>query len=369
MTAKIALFIPSLMPGGVQRVMLNLSHGLIEHGYRVDMVLVKAHGLLLGQVPQGVRVVDLNATSVLASLPALWRYLRREKPAAVLSAQPHCNLAAIWARMLSGTHPRLVVSEHNTLSNSLSHTHQNKDKLFPRLMRIFYPAADAIVAVSKGVAEDVRNATGLPGDKFHVIYNPIVFLGLESMAAAPLEHPWFAKGQPPVILNAGRLAAQKDQATLINAFALLRARRSARLVLLGEGEKRAELEALAAQLGITESTAFLGFDENPFKYMARCAVFVLSSRWEGFGNVLVEAMTCGAQVVSTDCPSGPAEILENGKFGRLAPPGDAAALAAAIESALDNPLPVKLIRARADAFSIEAATEKYLRLLTGERDG
>jgi glycosyltransferase involved in cell wall biosynthesis len=143
----------------------------------------------------------------------------------------------------------------------------------------------------------------------------------------------------------------------------------ARLVILGEGEKRTELEALAVRLGIAGNTSFFGFDANPFKYMAHCAVFVLSSRWEGFGNVLVEAMTCGAQVVSTDCPSGPAEILENGKYGRLAPPGDAAALATAIDAALDDPLPVKLIRARADAFSVEAATEKYLRLLTGERDG
>jgi glycosyltransferase involved in cell wall biosynthesis len=368
MNDLIALFFPSLMPGGVQRVMLNLSHGLVERGHRVDIVLVQAHGHLLEQVPEGVRVVDLGASRVLASLPALVRYLRREKPVAILSAQPHCNLVAIWARLLSGNRARLTVSEHNTLTNALEHADQRSERRFPRLMHLFYPLADAIVAVSEGVASDVARVTGLLRKKFHVIYNPIVFPGLEAMAASPLDHAWFIDGQTPVILTVGRLAAQKDHTTLLNAFALVRARRSAHLVILGEGEKRAELEEQADRLGVAADMAILGFDANPFKYMARSAVFVLSSAWEGFGMVLVEAMACGTQVVSTDCPSGPAEILDNGKYGRLTPVGDPVALADAIQAALDHPLPVEKIRSRARTFSIAAATEKYLQLLLGAQN-
>jgi glycosyltransferase involved in cell wall biosynthesis len=303
---------------------------------------------------------------VLASLPALVRYLRTEKPGAMLSAQPHCNLTAIWARMICGAHMRLVISEHNTRMNASGHAHPLKEKMIPVLMRRFYRKADAIVTVSGGVADEVARITGLPRGEFHVIYNPIVFPELDTLATAPVDHPWFGADQAPVILSAGRLTTQKDHATLLEAFALLRQRRPAHLVILGDGEKRPALAAQAQQAGISEFVSMPGFTGNPFAFMARCKVFVLSSRWEGFGNVLVEAMACGAQVVSTDCPSGPAEILENGRYGQLVPAGDPVAMAAAIETALDDPLPVERVRARAGDFSIRNATLKYLQHLTGD---
>ncbi|KAF0109281.1 MAG: group 1 glycosyl transferase [Anaerolineaceae bacterium] len=369
MTAKIALFIPSLMPGGVQRVMLNLSRGLAERGCQVDIVLAQAAGPFLERVPAGVRVVDLRAGRVLASLPALVRYLRSERPSSMLSAQPHCNLVAIWARTLARPGMRLVVSEHGYTTSALQNSRRLADRFLPFLMRRFYRRADAVAAVSRGTAEDLAARSGLPLERIAVVHNPVVAPEIEELARLPLAHPWFAAGAPPVLLAAGRMHPAKDYPTLLRAFADLRSRRAARLVILGDGKQRPELEALAASLGIAADVDMPGFADNPFAFMARCAALVLSSRWEGFGNVLVEAMACGAQVVSTDCPGGPAEILENGKYGRLAPVGDAPALAAAIESALDDPLPPEQIRTRARAFSIEAATEKYLRLLTGERDG
>lgn len=367
MKDHIALYLPSLNPGGVQRVMLNLARGLGAAGWRVDMVLARAEGPFLKQLPGGVRLVDLGGHAVLASLPTLIGYLQREKPRAVLSAQPHCNLVAIWARMLSSSSTRIVISEHNTRLTAAEHAYPVKEKLIPWLMRRFYQRADSIVTVSQGVAEDIARITRLPPGRFHVIYNPIVFPEMQTLAAADIDHPWFRAGQPPVILAVGRLARQKDHITLLKAFAHLHQLLPIRLIILGEGEKRLELEKLAGQLGIDTDVELAGYVENPFAFMAHCAVFVLSSQWEGFGNVLVEAMACGAQVVSTDCPSGPAEILEGGRYGRLAPVGNAAALAAAVQTALEHPLPVEQVRARANIFSIHAAAEKYLRLLTGEQ--
>jgi glycosyltransferase involved in cell wall biosynthesis len=232
-------------------------------------------------------------------------------------------------------------------------------------MRVLYPSADAVVAVSAGVADGLASRAGLRRDRITVIHNPIVTPEIAEKAAAGLDHPWFAPGQSPVFLAAGRLTVQKDYPTLLRAFAQLRQRRAARLVILGVGELRDELAAQVSSLGLAADVEFAGFQENPFAFMRRAAAFVLSSAWEGFGNVLVEALACGTQVVSTDCPSGPAEILDGGRFGHLVQVGDASALAAAMEAALVHPLPAELLRERAQIFSIDAALDRYLPLLLG----
>ncbi|NLO89188.1 MAG: glycosyltransferase, partial [Clostridia bacterium] len=189
----------------------------------------------------------------------------------------------------------------------------------------------AVVAVSQGVADDLVKTTGLMRELIKVIYNPIVTPELLEKAKESIGHPWFKPGQPPVILSAGRLTAAKDFPTLIHAFARVRAERLARLMILGEGEERPNLESLVRELGLESDVSMPEFVENPYAYMARAAVFVLSSAWEGFGNVLVEAMAVGTPVVSTDCPSGPAEILEGGKWGKLVPVGDVEKLAKALK--------------------------------------
>lgn len=364
---RLALFLPSLEPGGVQRVMVNLAEGALQRGLAVDLVLVRATGPFLSQLPDGARAIDLDAKRVLASLPALVRYLRHEQPDALLAAQPHCNLVALWSKFLYPGSTRIFVSEHNSFRNDMLHARRESDRFFPPLMRLFYPYASEIIAVSEGVADDIAQVTRLERQSMRVIYNPIVFPHLFQMANQPLNEPWFESGQPPVILNVGRLFEQKDQATLLRAFAFMRARRPARLVILGEGEYRQHLQNLAVELGIHEDVAMPGFKSNPFQYMARSAVFVLSSAWEGFGNVLVEALACGTQVVSTDCESGPAEILAGGMFGRLVPTGDPSSLAAALEAALDVPISPALLRERANDFSINAIVPQYLGLLFPER--
>ena len=333
---KLALFLPSLRGGGAERVMVNLARGFVERGLQVDLVLARAEGPYLSQVPKEVRVVDLGARRVLLSLPGLVRYLRQERPQAMLSTLNHANIIALWAKKLAHVPTRLVVREANTVSMEATNVATLKGKLMPHLIRIFYPWADAIVANSRGVAEDLMKLTGLPPDNIKVIYNPVVTPELFVKAEEPLDHPWFGPGEPPVILGVGRLTKQKDFPTLIRTFALVRKERPARLMILGEGEERPNLEALVRELGLEEDVALPGFVENPYKYMKRAAVFVLSSRWEGLPNALIEALALGAPVVATDCHGGSKEILEGGKWGRLVPVGDVEALADAIVDILSN---------------------------------
>ncbi len=361
---KIALFLPSLRGGGAERVMVNLARGFFDQGIDVDLVLVKAEGPYLSEVPGGVRVVDLHSSRVLTSLPRLTHYLRRERPQSMLSAMDHANIVAIWARKLSGVPCRVVVSVHSTLSRALTNNPNLRGYLMPNLIRIFYPWADTVVAVSNGVAEDFANITRLPRESIKVIYNPIVIPELLEKAKEAVEHPWFSRGEPPVILSVGRLTKAKDYPTLIRAFALVRRKYPARLMILGEGEERAKLEALTQELGLQDDISLPGFVDNPYAYMARAAVFVLSSAWEGFGNVLVEAMAVGTPVISTDCPSGPAEILENGRWGKLVPVGDTNAMAQAILSTLSGQEVKVGFQNRALKFTIERITKYYLEALS-----
>jgi glycosyltransferase involved in cell wall biosynthesis len=269
---------------------------------------------------------------------------------------------ALWAARLARVPTRVVVREANTLSVASQGAASGKDRLLPTLARICYPWADGIVAVSEGAADDLARTTALPRARISVLDNPIVTPELRALAAAPLDHPWFRPGEPPVILGVGRLSKQKDFPSLLRAFAAVRRAREARLLILGEGEERSSLTALITELGLVEDAALAGFVENPFGYMARAAVFVLSSAWEGSPGVLVQALACGARVVATDCESGPREILQNGRFGSLVPTGNVAALGAAILAAIDAPK-AKLPEDALYRFSQDAAVDGYLQVL------
>lgn len=352
---------PSFRGGGAERVLVTLAHSLAAHGMASDIVVAQNEGPNLPHLSPGTRIVDLSAPRVLAGLPGLVRYLRDEKPDAMLSALPHCNVVAILARYLSKAPTRLVLSEHTTASLSAANASLRRARLLPHLMKRSYGRADAIVAVSDGVADDLASLIGIDRARITRIYNPVVSPQLNVLAEAPLEHAWFAEGQPPVVLGVGRLTAAKDFATLVRAFAAVRERRPARLLILGEGDERLRLEALVHELGIVADTSLPGFVDNPYPFMKRAAVFALSSRWEGFGNVLVEAMACGAPVVSTDC-DGPREILQAGLHGRLTAIGDPLALARAIEAQLEHPDRSTVIE-RAQSFNVVAAVDQYRAVL------
>lgn len=365
MGKKVAIFLPSLQGGGAERVMVNLARGLAELGLQVDLVLARAEGPLQAEVPKEVRVVDLGAKHVLYSLPGLVRYLRRERPSAMLSALDHANVVALWAKKLAGVPTRVVLSVHNPPSLDTANAQTFRAKLMPLWGQIFYPWAHTVVAVSQGVAKDLVQLTGLPMDKVKVIYNPAVTPELLAKAEEALDHPWFQPGEPPVILGAGRLTAQKDFPTLIRAFALVRRKLPSRLMILSEGEERPRLEALVRELGLEADVELPGFVDNPYKYMKHAGVFVLSSRYEGFGLVLVEAMACGTPVIATDCPSGPAEILEGGKWGRMVPVGNVQEMASEIIEQIQKNKTDS--NQRGLTFSLNHIAREYAEILCDEK--
>lgn len=358
---RIALYMPSLAGGGAQRVFLHLAQGFAERGYEVHLVLARAQGPYLPQVPPCVRMIDLGASRVLASLPGLVRYLRDEQPHALLSALDHANAMAVCARRIARVPTRVIVTVHSTPSQVVANARTLRARLLPVWTRFFYCWADAVVAVSQGVADELVRYVGIPAGKVKVIYNPIVTPELFRKAEERLEHSWFQEGEPPVILGVGRLTKPKDFPTLIRAFALVRQQRLARLMILGEGEQRHELERLVRELGLEEDVALPGFVQNPYPYMKHAAVFVLSSRWEGLPTVLVEALALGVPLVATSCVSGTAEILDNGRLGILVEAGDYVSLAQAINKSLDYPgnprTPQDYKR-----FTLEHALQQYERL-------
>ncbi len=360
---RLAFFLPDLSDGGAERIMLNLAEGITARGYAVDLVLSSAQGPFMNAIPASVRLVDLKARRVLGSMPALLGYLRRERPAAMLSIL-HANIVALWAKRLAGFPYRLILAEHNTLSSVAGGEGDLRWALFPKLAGWFYPWADGIVAVSTGVADDLARTIKIPRERIQVIYNPIVTPEMFQKSKSPIDHPWFRDGGAPVILAVGRLTAQKAFDVLIRAFAQVRKSREARLVILGEGEERAALESLVRECGLGQDVYMPGFLPNPYSYMAQSSLFVLSSRWEGLPTVMVEALSLGTPIVSTDCPSGPREILMDGKYGPLVPMDDPFALAAAIETSLAS----KTAQPPRDSwqpFALEGVVDQYISILLG----
>ena len=382
--------------------MLRLGEGLIARGFAVDIVVGQARGELLGEVPPGARIVQLDKAHLSRAiahglvcessawrllsqrkvkplkrlfrrLPPLVDYFRTTHPDAVFAADPSYNSLSVWARRLSGLKAAVVISERNQASSQAAVKGPWQDHRLHPALRHAYLKADAIVAVSDGVADDLAAYADIPRQRITTVYNPVVGPDITAKAREPLEHPWFAPGEPPVVLGVGRLDPQKDFGTLIRAFAHLRARRRARLIILGAGDPRMHgyaggLKSLPGGLGIAEDVAMPGFVDNPYAFMARAAVFVLSSTYEGLPGVLIQALACGCPVVSTDCPSGPREILDHGRFGPLVPVGDDAALARAIEQVLDAPPPAERLRARAELFSVDRAVDRSLELLFPDQD-
>ncbi|MBD2251573.1 glycosyltransferase [Nostoc parmelioides] len=356
---KIAIFLPNLDGGGVQKVVINLLKGLVKRGIVPDLILTQLKGPLLAQVPEDVKIICLNSKMVIPSTIPLAFYLKREKPKILISHLSNANVAAVMAQFFSHISTRVVLVEHTTLSAN-KHNFPNRAKLVPTLMRLSYPLANSLIAVSKGTSRDLERELGLQQGLVKTIYNPVIDDDLILKMNEPLKHQWFLPNQPPVFLSVGRLTKAKDHRTLITAFANLRSQISARLLILGEGELRSELEALIKKLGVESDVLMPGFVSNPYAYMSRASAFVLSSQYEALPTVLIEAMACGCPVVSTDCPHGPAEILENGKYGLLTLVKDPILLADAMQKTLDNPTEQNLLFQRAKDFNTDYIVSQYL---------
>ena len=284
-------------------------------------------------------------------------YAAREQPDCILPSLHRSIVATLLARGSSTRHPPVMPIVHSSLEAG-----QNL-RTRGRYRRLF-AAATHFVGVSEGVSDSLETVARVPRDRITTIYNPVVTPDLHDKAAEQPDHPWLRDDGAPVVLAAGRLEQQKDYPTLIRAFARLATRRPCRLVILGEGSKRKEIEGLVEESGLTDRVSLPGWVENPFAFMARASLFVLSSRWEGLPTVLVEALACGCPCVSTDCPSGPTEILRNGEIGPLVPVGDGAALAEAMDHVLDHPTDRPILRQQAKDFSAERAVDTYEKLLS-----
>lgn len=361
------MYVPSLNGGGAERVMLNLATGFADAGHEAILVLDRRIGPYADKVPPQVRCVDLGVRRSVCAFPKLLRFVRETRPDVLLSALFINNITAALVRRVYGSRCRVFLSEHNTLSLQLQHTSQRWQQwLAPHLRRVL-PCADGMIVVSPGVGEDLRQAFGIRMP-MHAIGNPVLPLDAAELYEAPVA-PW-PPHPGPTFLGVGRLSPQKDFATLIRAFARVRAVRQARLVILGQGPEGEALRGLAASLGVSADVLIPGFAEAVHPYYRMADVFVLSSAWEGFGNVLVEAMAIGTPVVSTDCPNGPAYILQNGEYGALVPVGDDAAMAAAMLRAIDAPRPLReAAMLRAEDFRIDRISAAYLEVLLGPEKG
>lgn len=359
MSERIALFMKNFFGGGAERVVLSLAHGMADRGLKVDLVVCQARGPLYDQLQDNVRCIDLDVSRVLAGTVPLSRYLRQESPQALIAALSATNCVAVWARALARTPVKLVLTEHSTLSVFTKNASSKRDKMLPVLMRRTYPKADKIIAVSRGAADDLADVLNLERRRIAVIHNPVVSAEMLQKSYETVEDPWILDDSFPVILSAGRLTKAKGFDDLIQAFSIMRRYKKAKLIILGEGRERAHLEARARELGLESDVSMPGHVQNPYAYMRNADLFVLSSHWEGFANVLVEAMACGTRVVSTDCPSGPAELLEEGQWGEMVPVGDVVAFASAMDKSLDaaNSLDPS---ERGLYFSVERAVDDYM---------
>ncbi len=336
---RVAFYLHALFNGGIERVIFNLAAEFSRRGLAVDLVVnTRAWSPMLDQLPAGVTLVNLGARRFLDRPFKLAAYLRRERPAVLLSSQHYSNELAVLAGWMAGGKTRICVWEHTQLSVELSRLGRLRLRRWsiPFVGTLAYSRGCQVISVSRGVADDVASLFGVPHRRIAIIYNPVLQADHAARCAEPLDHPWFADPEIPVVVGVGRLHEQKDFPTLLNAFAAVRRVRPARLLILGEGSCRRQLQTQANALGISADFAMPGFVHNPFAYISRSRVFVLSSAWEGFANVLVEALAAGTAVVSTDCPSGPSEVLDHGRFGALVPTGDAVAMADEILKVLDG---------------------------------
>jgi glycosyltransferase involved in cell wall biosynthesis len=358
----LAVVIPDLRMGGGELSMLRLAGGLARGGLSVSLVVQSLQGAEVA-VPAGIRAVELGAAGTLASVFRLSRWLRQNRPRWVLSAFPHTNVAAVAAVAWSGAGSRCVVSEHAPLSLQIQRQGTWRYRMLPPLVRWAYGRADAVVAVSEGVRRDLLTLAG-PRLRLHTIANPVIDDDGGSEAGATPPHPWLIDPALRVVLSVSRLSVEKDIPTLLRAFAALRARQpQCRLLVAGDGPARAELQALVHELGLSEAVALPGRIQVPRSWMRRAAVFALASEYEGFGNVLVEALSSGCPVVSTDCPVGPREILDGGRYGALVPVGDWQGMAQALQRAIDQPGLPPGAREHAGQYTDVAACAAYRSLL------
>ena len=358
--SRIAFFLATSGHSGVDRVMKNLIYTVSDFGIIVDVLQIRNHGPYLGDAPKNIRIVDLGVSHVNSALFPLIHYLRTWKPVALLCDKDKVNRLALWAARLAKSRCKVTVRTGTTVSKDLATRSRFQRTLQRFSMHNFYPWAHAIIVPSIGAADDLAHYADLDRNIILAIPSPVITGQLKNSATAAIDHPWFLNKTTPIILGVGELCERKDFTTLIDAFHIVQKHIQCRLVIFGEGRRRQMLLNQISKLGLEGKVSLPGFVQNPYPYMSRADVFVLSSKIEGSPVVLMEAIGLGVPSVSTDCPSGPREILQDGKIGRLAPVGNPKALANAIMDTLSDPIPAETIRQASTPYTAESSAKKYL---------
>lgn len=352
--------------GGITPWLVNLANGFDSSGADVDILVNAKQETPLHYPPIAPSVRILNhGYHKYEAFQSLLKYLRQTKPDVLLSAGHRYNAMSAWAKVITKTPTKVFLSVHENISAGSKNMKSWKRYIRYLSIRHLYARTDGIISVSQGVADDLHSL-GLPTHCSQVIYNPIVNAELIEKSKQAVQHPWLQQSDEPVIIGVGRLEHQKDYPTLIKALAKIRQSQPCKLIILGEGRQRNTLQNLIDELGLQEHVDLKGHVDNPFAYMARSQVFVLSSAWEGFGNVIAEALAVGTPVVSTDCPSGPREILMDGKYGPLTPVHDSESLAQAINQTLNTPNNHEILRQRGNDFSVDSAVDHYWQYMLGD---
>lgn len=370
---RISILLTGFDGGGAQRRLLTLASQFVARGHAVELLVGSGDGPFRACAPAAAAIVPLGSAwhgipglsrrkslRMLAAVPALVRHFGRTQADVLLCGSTPANLAALAARDLARRDIPVVVSVNVPLSRS---TAASGRPALAGLVRHYYPRADAVIANAAVLADDVIRFTQLSPDRVATIPNPVDVDGIQRQAGEATSHPWLTARRVPLLLSVGKLKAQKDLPTLLRAFREVRRVRPARLLLLGAGEERERLLHLAAELGVGDDVELPGFVANPYPYMAGADVFVSSSRWEGFSNVIAEALACGCPVVATDCPGGVSEILGGGRFGKLVGEADPVSMARAVLDTLDSPPNREKLRERARFYSVATAAEAYLSVL------
>lgn len=361
---RLAFLLPDMRGGGAERVALRLIEDFLAAGHEVDLVMMRAVGDLMPLVPKEVTIVDLGVDRIRSVVAPLRRYFRKRKPDAIQISMWPLTIVGIVAHRLARSKAIVVLSDHIALSKQYAHLGKAGMWLLGRSIRLFYPLADARIQVSEQAADDLVRISGMERSEVQVVYNPVAGPGAEASPSPDVEALW--QGAEARIVTVGSLKEQKNHKLLIRSFARLLKERPATLMIVGEGPMRGELEALVASLGIADRVAMPGFTTNPWPYYAAASLFALSSDYEGYPLVLIEAMRSGLTIVSTDCETGPREILDGGRYGTLVPVGDEAALASAMAQAIDHPADPEMLKARSEALSGQSTSDRYLALMLGE---
>jgi len=360
----LAIYMHDLTGGGVERQSLIIAEEFRRFGVDVTLVLHRFRGELIGQVPSGLRVVDLQSSRTLMDIPRLARFLRSQQPDVMLSNVDLNNVAALLAKAMSASASKIVICQHNPIKANLVAGQRWRYRYLPAAYRMLTPLISRAVAVSGGVAAELAKATGLPDDAILTIHNPVVGPDFAARCNEPAEHPWFQQKSGRGFVTAGRLVTQKDHDMMIQALAIHRQRHDSRLIILGSGPLGEQLKQRVVSAGLAQAVDFLGFRSNVLPYIRQADAFVLSSRCEGFGNVIVEALGCGTPVIATRCDFGPEEILNGSRYGVLVKPQDPVAMAAAMDqvATLRERFPAEVLKRRARDFSYTACAARYMEL-------